>query len=142
MRAFLAGLCVLLFCSPGLAAQQGEAALSVEVPAAKWKGVRLKNLPRGTSLALQIETSGTMRVIVVDSGELRRFPETRALFEANVESRIGFSVVIPRSGDYYVVFDNRAHAQARQVRLKVQAQAPGRRDRGPAPAEPPALDET
>lgn len=141
MRALLAGLCLLLFCSLVLAAQRGEATLSVEVPAAKWKGVRLKNLPRGTAVDLEIESSGTIRVIVVDSVELRRFPKTRALFEARVDSRLGFSVVIPRSGDYYVVFDNRASGQVRQVRMKVQAQAPKRRERERTP-EPPVLDET
>ncbi|MGH8632442.1 MAG: hypothetical protein ACREU7_16970 [Burkholderiales bacterium] len=140
MRAFYAGLWLLLLCGLAAAAERGEATLNVEVPAAQWKGVRLKNLPKGTSVALQIEASGKIRVIVVDSAELRRFPRTRALFDATVETRLGFSVVIPRSGDYFVVFDNRAAAEARQVRMKVEAKAPRRKDR--APVDPPTLDKT
>jgi len=142
MRPLLAALCLLVLSGVADAAERGEAALAVEVPAAQWKGVRLKNLPKGTSLALQIEASGKIRVIVVHGAELRRFPRTRALFEATVDPRLGFSVVIPRRGDYYVVFDNRAAAEPRQVRMKVQAQAPTRRDGDRAPAEPPVLDET
>lgn len=124
------------------AAERAEAALAVEVPAAQWKGVRLNNLPKGASLALQFETSGKRRVIIVHGAELRRFPRTRALFEATVDPWLGFSVVIPRSGDYYGVFANHASAEPRPVRRKVQAQTPTRRDGDSAPAEPPVLDET
>jgi hypothetical protein len=117
-----------------------EATINVEVPGGKWKGVRLKSLPRGVSVALSIESSDALRVIVVDSSELRRFPNTRPLFEASMEKRLGFSVVIPRSGDYYVVFDNRKSSEPRQVRLNVKAEAPPR-SRPPA-GKPKKLDET
>jgi hypothetical protein len=140
VRTLLAAIWLVLCCSFAVAADRGEAALDIEVPAAQWKGVRLKNLPKGTSVALQIEASGKIRVLVVAGAELKRFPRTRALFEATVDSRMGFSVIIPRSGDYYVVFDNRAATEARRVQMKVQAVAPQRRDR--APADKPALDET
>jgi hypothetical protein len=98
---------------------------------AKWKGVRLKSLPRGVSVVLKIESSDALRVIVVDSSELRRFPNTRPLFEASMEKRLGFSVVIPRTGDYYVIFDNRKSTETRQIKLNVKAQPP-------APSPPPA----
>lgn len=120
--------------------QAAEAELNVEVPAGKWKGVRLKRLPRGASVALQIESSGPLRIIVLDSTELRRFPNTRPLFEASMDHRIGFSVVIPRSDDYYVVFDNRKASEPRQVRLNVKAEPPAR-SRPPA-GKPKKLDET
>ena len=89
--------------------------------------MRLKNLPKGTSVALQIQTSGKLRIIVVDSAELRRFPATRALFEGVADTRIGVSVVIPRSADYYVVFDNRPSDEVRSVQMKIQARAPRRK---------------
>jgi hypothetical protein len=107
--------------NPALAA---EATLNVEVPGGQWKGVRLKKLPRGAAIALEIESSDRLRVIVVDRAELSRFPNTRPLFEAIVEKRLGFSVVIPRTDDYYVVFDNRKSDDPRQVRLNVKASAP------------------
>ena len=108
-----------------------EATINVDVQGGKWKGVRLKSLPRGASVALRVESSDALRVIVVDSGELRRFPNTRPLFEASMEKRLGFSVVIPRSGDYYVIFDNRKSTSPRQVKLNVKADTPAR---SPAPA--------
>lgn len=57
-----------------------------------------------------------------------------------MEKRIGFSVVIPRSGDYYVIFDNRKSTELRQVRLNVNAEPP---KPSPAPADKPKkFDET
>lgn len=141
MRVTLALLALLLLAAPALPAEQGEATLSVEVPARKWKGVRLKNLPKGTSVALQIQTSGKLRIFVVDSAELRRFPATRAIFEGVAETRLGVSVVIPRSADYYVVFDNRPSDEVRSVQMKIQARAPRRRERAPTP-EGGKLEET
>ncbi len=117
-----------------------EATINVEVPGGKWKGVRLKSLPRGVSVALRIESSDALRVIVVDSSELRRFPNTRPLFEALMEKRLGFSVVIPRSGDYYVVFDNRKSTEPRQVKLNIKAEAPARKQ--PTPGSKEKLDQT
>jgi hypothetical protein len=131
MRAASAVLTFFLLIGLALAADRGEATLTVDVPAKRWKGVRLKNLPKGTSVALQIQSSGKLRVIMVDSKELRRFPATRAIFEGIADTRLGFSVVIPRSADYYVVFDNRPSDQALTVQMKVQAQAPRGRERAP-----------
>ncbi len=111
-----------------------EATINVDVQGGKWKGVRLKSLPHGVSVALRIESSDALRVIVVDSSELRRFPNTRPLFEASMEKRLGFSVVIPRSGDYYVIFDNRKSTEPRQVKLHVKADTPAR---SPPPATKP-----
>jgi hypothetical protein len=111
-----------------------EATINVDVLGGKWKGVRLKSLPRGASVALRIESSDALRVIVVDSSELRRFPNTRPLFEASMEKRLGFSVVIPRSGDYYVIFDNRKSTEPRQVKFNVKADTPAR---SPPPAGKP-----
>ena len=129
--------CLALTAGPAFAV---EATINVEVPGGKWKGVRLKSLPRGVSVALSIESSDALRVIVVDSSELRRFPNTRPLFEASMEKRLGFSVVIPRSGDYYVVLDNRKSTEPRQVKLNIKAEPPAR-SRPPA-GKPKKLDET
>ena len=122
-------LLVLLACLAWLPPELAfavEATINVDVLAGKWKGVRLKALPRGVSVALRIESSDPMRVIVVDSSELRRFPNTRPLFEASMEKRLGFSVVIPRTGDYYVIFDNRKSTEPRRVKLNVKAEPPAR----------------
>ncbi len=124
--------CLALPAAPALSV---EATVNVEVPAGKWKGVRLKSLPRGVSVALTIESTDALRVIVVDSTELRQFPNTRPLFEASMEKRLGFSVVIPRSGDYYVIFDNRQGKEGQKVRLLVRALAPKLPDAKPSPPD-------
>lgn len=113
--------CLALLATPTFAA---EATVNVEVPGGKWKGVRLKSLPRGTAVALTIQSTDALRVIVVDSNELRKFPNTRPLFEASMEKRLGFSVIIPRGGDYFVVFDNRKSQEPRQIRFNVKAEPP------------------
>lgn len=120
--------------SNGVAA---EATVNIDIPANRWKTVRLKSLPQGTSVSLQILTSGKIRVIVVDGAELKRFPKTRALFEASVDQRLGFSLVIPKAGDYYVVFDNRVSAEPREITLRVQAKRPANRQPAPRSEEKP-----
>jgi hypothetical protein len=129
--------CLATTAVPSLAV---EATVNADIPPGKWKGVRLKSLPRGTSLALRVESSNALRVILVDSDELRRFPNTRALFEASMEKRLDFKVVIPRSGDYYVVFDNRKSTESRRIRLNVTAHPPPRIT--PPAARPKKFDET
>jgi hypothetical protein len=52
-----------------------------------------------------------------------------------MEKRLGFSVVIPRSGDYYVIFDNRQGKEGQKVRLLVRALAPKLPDAKPSPPD-------
>lgn len=132
-------IAVLLF-TASVGAYAAEAAVNIDVPGERWKTIRLKNLPRGASVALEIVSSDKIRVIIVDSTELKRFPKTRALFEASIDEKLGFSVVIPRTGDYYVILDNRAAAQTRQVKVRVKAEAPKRRQHKPDSNE--KLDKT
>jgi hypothetical protein len=130
----------LLLAAASNNALAAEVTVNIDVPGNRWKTVRLRNLPQGTSMSLQILASGKIRVIVVDSTELKRFPKTRALFEASVDQRLGFSLVIPRTGDYYVVFDNRVSAEPRQITLRVQAKRPA--NRRPTPRSEEKLDQT
>jgi hypothetical protein len=130
----------LLLAAASSSALAAEVTVNIDVPGNRWKTVRLRNLPQGTSVSLQILASGGIRVIVVDSTELKRFPKTRALFEASVDQRLGFSVVIPRTGDYYVVFDNRKSTEPRQVTLRVKAESPA--NRRPTPRSEANPDQT
>lgn len=52
-----------------------QALLNTEVAAAKWKAVRLKNLPKGAAVGLSVAASGTVDLIFVHQDELKRaFP--------------------------------------------------------------------
>ena len=101
------------------------AELAAEVPAGKWKALRLRGLPQGASLAVRIETSGPILVFFVHQAELKRFPEqpVRPAFRGAVERRLAFRLSLPRAGDYYVILDNRKNAADREVRVRIDAAA-------------------
>jgi hypothetical protein len=115
----------LLAPAPLPAAGSGEARFNVEVPAGQWKGLRVKNLPQGTRLAVEARSSAALRILVLDEDDLRRMPApARPLFEGMIGERLSFSLEIPRRGHYYVVLDNRGSDGARRVQLLVRAAAP------------------
>jgi len=116
------------------AAKAAQATLNTEVEPAKWKAIRLKNLPKGTSVSLAVTSSGTVDLIFIHQDELKRFPAAvNPLFQGTVERKLEFSVVIPTSGDYYVIFDNRQGKQPQKVRVVIRAE----RGKSPDRATPP-----
>lgn len=119
-------------------ANAAQAMLNTEVPPAKWKAVRLKNLPEGVAVGLTVECSGTVDLIFVHQDELKRFPAAvNPLFQGTVEKKLAFSVVIPASGDYYIIFDNRRGKDIQKVKILIRAE----RTRSPDVKPPsPAID--
>ena len=118
-------------------ANAAQALLNTEVAPAKWKAVRLKNLPKGAAVGLTVVCSGTVDLIFVHQDELKRFPAAvNPLFQGTVERKLQFSVVIPLSGDYYVIFDNRQGKEMQKVKILIRAEAPqspGAKPPSPAP---------
>ena len=110
--------------------------VQAEVAPSTWKTVRLRGLPRGGSLAVRVETSGPINVLLVHESELARFPKpVRPAFAGSLDRRLAFKVTLPVAGTYYVVLDNRKGAEARSVKLLIEALRP--RSRSPkAPARP------
>ena len=127
------------------AAFAAEAELSAEVPAEKWRALRLKGLTQGASLRVRVETSGPIRVILAREDEVQRFPKgLKATFSGTAERRLSFSVSIPAGGTYYVILDNRKGDALREVRLYVEA-LPARRPQPkpkPVPKTAPGMSET
>ena len=118
------------------AAKAAQAILNTEVEPAKWKAIRLKNLPKGASVSLVAAATGTVDLIFIHQDELKRFPAAvNPLFQGTVERKLEFSVVIPTAGDYYVIFDNRQGKELQKVRLLIRATAPKLPD-----AKPPSAD--
>lgn len=119
-------------------ANAAQAMLNTEVPPAKWKAVRLKNLPEGVTVGLTVVCSGTVDLIFVHQDELKRFPAAvNPLFQGTVEKKLAFSVVIPASGDYYIIFDNRRGKDIQKVKILIRAE----RARSPDGKPPsPAID--
>ena len=101
--------------------------LDLQIPPQQWKGTRLRNLPAGALVLVEVEASGGLDVALVDTPGFRRFPALdRPLFHAQDDARVSFSVTIPTTGDYYLLLDNRASAEPRKVRLKVRASSGSR----------------
>jgi hypothetical protein len=74
--------------------------LNVTVPPGQWKALKLRNLPKGAFVAVEIESSGDITVAFVD---------TR------------FSVSIPAAGNYFVVLTNHRSTGPQEVKLTVSA---------------------
>src|SRR5262249_43919324 len=68
----VAATALLLGAAP--VAEAAKALVNVEVPAGKWKGAKLKNLPKDARVAVSVETSGSLDVILIHIDELKRFP--------------------------------------------------------------------
>ena len=122
-RAFLVVLLVA-----AAAAFGADAAMSLDVPAGQAKNIRLRNLPRGTAMAVRIVSSGKLLVALVSERQVRSPQPGRApLFRAVVERTITFRVEIPESGDYYLVLSNRGGSETRAVQAEIRAQGAPRR---------------
>jgi len=112
-------LCML--CSSARAAK-GPVILNVTVPPGKWKALKLRNLPKGAFVAVEVESSGEVTVAFVDTGDYQRFPyPTRPLMLGKVEKRLAFSVSIPAAGNYFVVVTNHQAREPQEVKITVSA---------------------
>ncbi len=143
MRIGRVRLLALTCCAALLAAAFGGMTLAARVtintsiPPAKWKTIRLRNLPKDASVSVVVETSGVIGVVFVHQEELKRFPAAaKPTFQGTVDRKLSFRVVVPKAGNYYVILDNRAGTEKRRVRLQIQARRAGARP----PASPRGIE--
>jgi hypothetical protein len=121
----------------GIAVFAAEVELTAEVPAEKWRALRLKGLPQGASLAVRVETSGPIRVILAREDEAQRFPKgLKAAFSGSTERSLSFRIRVPVAGTYYVILDNRKGDAQRDVKVYVQALPARKPPPRPAPKQP------
>jgi hypothetical protein len=142
LLATLVGAVCSALCTAAWAAEIGR---RVEIPAGDWQALRVVDLPAGALLGVEVETDGPLHVAVVTAEDYARYPEPEApLFEASLERRLGFRVRAEKTGHHYVVLDNRAGEEPREVRLEVEATrgeaAPGAQ--GPTASDLPSADDT
>ncbi len=98
---------MLLVFSTFAYAKVQSAKLSLDVPSGKWKSLRLRNLPKNAAVKAEIKSDGPIIVTFVDETKYEKFPDIeRPLFQGNVRDKITFSVEIPTTGHYYLVFNN------------------------------------
>ena len=69
---------------------------------------------------------------------MKRFPAAvNPLLQGTVEKKLAFSVVIPASGDNYIIFDNRRGSDIQKIKILIRAE----RARSPDVKPPsPAID--
>ena len=134
---WLSCLLLALTAGPMSLAYAAKAQVNSKVPAGKYKAVRLKNLPEGAELGVRVIANGSLSVILVHERELKRYPKAISpAFQGTLETSLTFSIVIPDSGNYYVILDNRRNTEERRVRILIHAIAP-RPGGGPAVGEQP-----
>lgn len=107
------------FTSP---AAKGPVVVNVDIPAKTWKVARLRNLPEGAIVALEVKSSATIIAALVDTNGYHQYPDvSRPLFAGQVDGKLSFSVTIPHTDNYYVVLDNRSGSTPRAVTVTVSA---------------------
>lgn len=120
---------VLLFAQPEASAAGGTVQVSVEIPEGKTRTVRLRRLPRGAVVAVDVAAEGALRIALISAAQLKtRRPE--ALFRGALDRRLTFQVVLPEPGDYYLVLDNRRGTEPIKARATIRA------EKGAAPRTP------
>lgn len=142
--ALALGAAALLFACAEVTAAGGTAQVSIEVPDGKTRSVRLRNLPRGTVVAVKVSATGRLQIALISAAQLKsKRPE--AVFRGALDRSIAFQVTLRESGDYYLVLDNRRGAEPVKARATIRAERKSAAPRTPKPGgEKPGgrLDET
>ncbi len=108
--------------SAGAFAAQNTFSANALIPAGEYRGVRLNGVPQGALLEIAVETDGPIKVLLFHEAEAARFPSDGISLAAGAaERKVSFSARAPRSGDYYVIIDNRAGERVRRVSIVVTA---------------------
>ncbi|CCQ90661.1 exported hypothetical protein [Nitrospina gracilis 3/211] len=108
MRLFAAILLGMLVCTPAWAGQK-SVELTASIPAHEWNSTRLQNVYQGSTLNFELTSDEEIRVLLLDKEGFQKYPQIdRALFQSVASHEIKFSVITPKSGDYYLVVDNTA----------------------------------
>ena len=124
VAAHAALLCLLaLSASMALAA---SAMVNVDIAPGTFKSIRLKTLPAGTVVDVQIESTGSIFIAMVNTKGY--VSSSRPLFMSQLNRKLSFTVTIPELDDYYLVLDNRKGADNRSVSIAFQATAPSKKD--------------
>jgi hypothetical protein len=88
----------------------------------RWSAIRLSNVNRGATLEIKVNLDGQATVVLVNESQLKSYPRVaRPLFRTETRNRAIFSIVAPKSDNYYLIVDNRKGANKRKFSLSVTA---------------------
>ncbi|MBI4269887.1 MAG: hypothetical protein HY615_06090 [Candidatus Rokubacteria bacterium] len=97
----------------------------IDVPAGQWRAIRMLNVPARTVLSFEVEATGALDILILETDGYRRFPEgARPLFKGDADNRLSFSITAPSAGTYYLVLDNRPGQEARAVEVTLRGSRP------------------
>ena len=99
-----------------------SAEVNSEVLPHRWAAIQLSNVDQGATLKVKLYLDGQATVVLVDEAQLKSYPSVaRPLFRTETRNRANFSIVAPRSGNYYLIVDNRKGASKRKYSLSITA---------------------
>jgi hypothetical protein len=136
---------VLLFLGAALAllmpalAPAVEVAMPVEVPAGQYRALKMRNLVKDVVVAVIIQAPDKLVASVMSEADYRLYPKPQdPVFVGTVDKRLSFTVVIPQTGHYFLVFDNRQGSVPQKVKFLVRAERKQATQPGsqPLPANP------
>ena len=141
-RAFL----LIAACAVSLAvcgadgARAAEASVSITLPAGQSKNVRLRNLPSGAVLMVQVRTSGKLMVALVSASELKSGSAPKPVFRGVIERRMSFKVTVPETSDYYLVLNNSRGTETLDVQTDIRTERGAGRPGPEKPAPSPGRE--
>lgn len=119
--ALIGSLLSFTYVSMAWAAEK-SAEVNSEVLAHRWSAVRLSNVNQGATLEIKLKLDGQATVVLVNESQLKNYPRvSRPLFRTETRNRARFSIVAPKSGNYYLIVDNRKGAAKRKYSLSINA---------------------
>ena len=105
--------------------KSGEASFTLEVLAGRWKAGRVKNIPAGAKLGVEVRADGPIEILLLGAEDYARFPSPeRPVFRGKTEDTLSVSLLAPKSGDYYVLIDNRTGSEPRSVEITIRGETP------------------
>jgi hypothetical protein len=107
---------------PDIGAAEKSAEVNSEVQPRRWSAIQLSNVNRGATLTVKLNLDGQATIVLVNKSQLKKYPRvTRPLFRTETRNRANFSIVAPKSDDYYLIVDNRKGSTKRKFSLSITA---------------------
>ena len=104
--------------------KEQSASISGTVEPGKVLTTRLGNLPKGAHVSIRVDASGDISELLIDQHDFEAFPKLKKpLFTGHTSDRLSFALRVPKSGNYFLIIDNRDGAEAREFTLAVTASA-------------------
>jgi len=117
-----AGLAILAGMPGAAMGQSSQAQVSAQVPAGAHRTVRLANVPAEAKLAIAVRVSTRLKLSLLTEADGKRYPDAPdPVFSAPVESTLSFTVTVPATGNYVVIFDNARGETTSAVTMAVRA---------------------